>query len=74
MVAGRYPHRLSTVFFTGEPGSLSLWIMDADGSNPEQLTDFKAGNPAFSPDGERIVFTRMAGSLSCATSAESSSG
>lgn len=36
----------------------TLWIMDADGTNAFQLTDEESSNPAFSPDGRRIVFTR----------------
>ncbi|HXI93556.1 MAG TPA: protein kinase, partial [Blastocatellia bacterium] len=37
----------------------NLWIMNGDGSNPEQLTDTLADDtlPAVSPDGRYIVFT-----------------
>jgi Tol biopolymer transport system component len=37
----------------------NLWIMNGDGSNPEQLTDSPADDtlPAVSPDGRYIVFT-----------------
>jgi hypothetical protein len=34
-----------------------LFVMDADGANPQRLTDFKDDTtPAISPDGERIVY------------------
>ena len=33
-------------------------MIDADGSNNRQLTDRGGWNPAWSPDGARIVFTR----------------
>ena len=43
-----------------------LWRMDADGGNPEQLTDGEcaSANPSWSPDGSRIAFdsTRANGS------------
>jgi Tol biopolymer transport system component len=36
-----------------------IFVMDADGSNVEQLTDGESNNfgPAFSPDGRRLAFT-----------------
>ncbi len=36
-----------------------IWVMDADGSNPTQVTDGTAWdrNPAWSPDGTKIVFS-----------------
>ncbi len=37
-----------------------IWVMDADGSNQKQLTHHKGSalhaNPAFTPDGKKIVF------------------
>ncbi|MFO0808751.1 MAG: biopolymer transporter Tol [Gemmataceae bacterium] len=42
-----------------DPQSRELWIMDADGKNPRQLTHAPKcynGGPFFSPDGKRVVF------------------
>jgi len=33
-----------------------LWVVDADGSNPTQLTDTQAWSHAWSPDGTKIIF------------------
>lgn len=40
------------------PGSLEIWLMDADGSNKRQITANGAANfaPFFHPDGKRIIF------------------
>lgn len=40
---------------TGDP---EIWIMDADGRNPRQLTNALGydGGPFFSPDGTKIGF------------------
>ena len=42
----------------GEAGRLQIWTFDADGSDPEQLTQLDAynGYPAWSPTGSHIVF------------------
>ena len=41
-----------------EPRQLDLYVMDADGSNPVQVTNNRAANfcPFFHPDGKRIIF------------------
>ena len=40
------------------PSNLELWLADADGSNPKQITDLGAANfaPFFHPDGQRVIF------------------
>jgi len=41
------------------PAHAQLWIMDANGSNPRQLTHAPKcynGGPFFSPDGKRVIF------------------
>lgn len=46
-------------FISDRTGSSELWVMDWDGTNPTQLTKHNsiALAPAWSPDGQRIVFT-----------------
>lgn len=41
------------------PGTLEIFVMDADGSNKRQITSNGAANfgPFFHPDGERIIFS-----------------
>jgi Tol biopolymer transport system component len=53
---GRY-----IAFISDRDGNENLWIMDADGSNPRQITRDKKhnfGSPAWSPDGNYIVVRR----------------
>jgi len=45
------------VFASDRGGSNDIWIADADGTNPTQLTNLKnAGSPSWAPDGKKIVF------------------
>lgn len=40
------------------PTKMEVWIADADGSNPKQVTALKGANwaPTFTPDGKKILF------------------
>ena len=40
-------------------GPGGLWTMNADGSNQSQLLESAASDPAWSPDGTKIAFTRI---------------
>jgi dipeptidyl aminopeptidase/acylaminoacyl peptidase len=47
------------VFSSNRSGSRELWVSDAEGANPAQITHFGgpvAGTPHWSPDGRQIVF------------------
>jgi Tol biopolymer transport system component len=46
-------------FGTGSQATAEIWTMNADGSNPRQVTDDQLldQRPAVSPDGSRIVFS-----------------
>ena len=47
------------MFASDRTANYEIWIADADGSNPRQLTDLQpapTGSPRFSPDGRLIVF------------------
>jgi TolB protein len=53
------PDGKQIVFGSMRTGSMELFIMNADGSNPRQLTkspNCYNGGPFFSPDGKRVVF------------------
>lgn len=41
------------------PSALEIWMADADGSNPRQVTNLGGANfaPFFHPDGNRIIFS-----------------
>lgn len=49
----------SRIFFISDrSGFNELWVMDYDGSNQRQFTDYKSsvGDPAVSPDGKLVAF------------------
>lgn len=52
------PDGKQVVFQSNRTGSNQIFIMDLEDGRPRQLTDFPGGaeTPAFSPDGQHIVF------------------
>ena len=53
------PDGTRIVFGSARSGAPQIWMTDADGRNPEQITNFggaPTGSPRWSPDGRRIVF------------------
>src|SRR5688572_3044429 len=53
------------VFASDRLGNFEIYVMNADGSSPVNLTNNAAQDffPNWSPDGKRIVFARGSGSL-----------
>ncbi len=53
------PDRTRIAFSSDRGGSYDLYLMDADGRNPRRLTTDPGneGEPAWAPDGSRIVYT-----------------
>ena len=53
------PDSRHIAFVSDRSGSSQIWMMDADGSNPRQVTDLatEADGVLFSPDGETLLFT-----------------
>ena len=52
-------HAIGLVAFcSDQDGDFEIWVMNADGSNPHQLTNNAAMDlsPSWSPDGNRIAF------------------
>ncbi len=53
------------VFESDRSGSQQIYVMDADGQNTRRLTFFggRAGTPEWSPRGDQIAFTHIAGNF-----------
>ena len=56
------PDATKIAFDTDVSGDVRLWVMDANGSHPHQLTGDRPGYndfvPTYTPDGRRVIFTR----------------
>ena len=54
--------QLITYTVAGAGGSSAIWIVNADGTNPRQVTGSRVNaTPSFSPSGDRIVFAAARG-------------
>jgi dipeptidyl aminopeptidase/acylaminoacyl peptidase len=53
------PDSKKIAFISDRTGSAQIWIMDADGGNPKQITNLstEAGGVLYSRDGKNLVFT-----------------
>ncbi|HVO43242.1 MAG TPA: hypothetical protein VMT34_11495, partial [Aggregatilineales bacterium] len=54
------PDRKQIAYVSRRDGNPQIYVADADGKNQRRLSDqslFSAGNPAWSPDGQSIVFS-----------------
>ena len=58
--------RGAIAFVSGRTGTVQLWVMDADGADPVQLTEGPGTklHPAWSPDGRSLVFAEADRGLS----------
>jgi len=57
------PDSKRIAFTSGRSGSNEIWVCDADGLNPVQLTSFAGpdvGSPRWSPDGRQVTFDSVA--------------
>ena len=68
-IGGSYsPDGSKIVFESDRSGSQQCYIMDADGTNQRRITFFggRCANPEWSPRGDQIAFTRIAGDFNIA--------
>jgi uncharacterized protein YjdB len=56
-------------FVTDRDGNAEIYVMNADGSSPQRLTDTPAteGSPSWTPDGSRIVYASNAAATGTGT-------
>jgi len=55
------PDRTRIAFSSARAGGIDIWVCDADGTNPVQVTSIGgAGSPRWSPDSSRIAFDSTA--------------
>jgi Tol biopolymer transport system component len=50
------PDGKKIAFASTRSGSMEIWVCDADGSNPRQMSSMGGGSPKWSPDGNTILF------------------
>lgn len=56
------PDGRRVVFISNRSGNSNMWVCDADGKNPAQLTDgLYVDMPSWSPDGRLVAFNSVAG-------------
>jgi len=58
------PDGARIAFYSGRSGTTEIWLCDADGANPAQLTSLggkMTGSPRWSPDGKWILFDSNSG-------------
>ena len=68
-IGGSYsPDGSKIVFESDRSGTQQCYVMDADGSNPRRITFFggRCATPEWSPRGDQIAFTRIAGDFNVA--------